>query len=258
MSAVSNRLEEIEAAEQITEVFSKNKVDDDIQAILKPLNILQLIYFRPKYKIRNGYITPIGYVHKIINFISNVFFVLLFIISTFYKSYLTFVLSQILHAFTLIINYLISLKHANENIQLVLKIQDVNRALKLKRVLLKTFVVWNWIWIIAFTCVIVLIYILSHLCFSYFSLLEILMDIVLLGLDMNVIYAVRVFKIITMSLRKWHEDMTKMIYNDFQNIRDTENVYKSYSNILDAYCLFTKVSQETVSHLTVMINQYFC
>ncbi|XP_048001326.1 uncharacterized protein LOC125238079 [Leguminivora glycinivorella] len=240
-------------------VDKDNVIDKDFQMMLKPLNILELIYFQPKFRITETLISPnsmrensiwslgvflmifanVGYVFMNsfvpgdgqITDIVNIFF---FADAVFYTVY-----SLLMFATNIIFK--------GKNVQLIIKMQKAYRVLGNEKGL-KIFQMSNLI----FVAGVFIVYFSYNLCYTILDIYRVshlMYDMALLYFDVNVIVAIRVVKFLEYELLLWKKKL-----NDFLKTCSTTNhkqlvkylkdvsyeekqLLNAYSNIIGAFKL---------------------
>ena len=134
-----------------------NIVDEDVQSILLPLNLMQYLILCPKYRIRNHLITPNSFIS---NFVSAVGILLLISIFThrgfvlfsdkdnsailFSSDTTSFCFDSIYYCLGFTLNFVFGIVHSKKNIKFVLTFQQVHRFLNCEK-LSKRFIMCSWI-----------------------------------------------------------------------------------------------------------------
>lgn len=252
---------EVLGQQNYTEVLLNNRIENNLQALLLPLNILQNIFCVPKYRIRDNYITPNSFTSQCLCFLGTSLYVSLYgyqiyqltvrnTISTDVTRFTSAIniSHNIIHVITCLLVYIVTQRHSNDNIQFLIKIQNVYRTTKFDRKHLKNLTIWNWVYVIIIICNSIMMHAYFHARLKYFDLIELILDIYKIGLGLNIIYSVSMLKLITSTTYSWLEDV-----NQKKEREDYVSYWKNMSSanfdILESYCHFKKAFEELVSIL---------
>ena len=247
-----------------------NLVVKELQSVLKPMNMMQAVFFCAKYKIRDNMIMT--------NSVSyNVFSIFAMFIVTCGCYYFTFesplrndemgikfyqhlvkVYIFIVICFGTFLNYCSNIMQRHSNILFVMKIQAIYTKIEINEVL-KRVIIPNWISVLALD-----FYHIMYIAFSYFIIdfLGLKMGLsfttyVWLSYDMNVFYATRVMKILTETVKSWVKKVKN--YEDVEHSQNEDywkTMFDVYLEILEAYKLYGKTFHHLVC-LFIHIKQYF-
>lgn len=193
------------------EVLLNNRVDNEFNKIMLPLNVLQQITFAQKYRIRYKFITPNNNITNLVAFC-----VLIFILSSSWYQYLTmelnsklsfskllqmasYILTQIFEPIVLLTNFAYIVRYSNTNVTLFLKLQRIAKFTKYSKH--KDFAIFNWVGLVIFVGfhVSVLIIIFIHHHFILWS------QIILLLINLNIFYTSRFVNLLRKSLVLWKD-----------------------------------------------------
>ncbi|XP_048001329.1 uncharacterized protein LOC125238082 [Leguminivora glycinivorella] len=251
-------------------VDKDNVIDKDFQMMLKPLNILELIYFQPKFRITETLISPnsmrensiwslgvflmifasVGYVFMNsfipgdgqITDIVNIFF---FADAVFYTVY-----SLLMFATNIIFK--------GKNVQLIIKMQKAYRVLGNENGL-KIFQMSNLI----FVAGVFLVYFSYNLCYTILDIYRVshlMYHVALFYFDVNVIVVIRVVKFLEYELLLWKEKLNdflktcsttnhKQLVKYFKDVSyEEKQLLSAYSNIIGAFKLCHNVFGMSVSN----------
>lgn len=236
-----------------------NNVDEEFQNLLRPLNLIQSIYFYPKYRIRDNFITSNSYATKLLAF----FVTIGYIIIPFYQmvvritghtsiigikkvfivpDYFAFANS----VFGFGINFLSCVLLSNSNISLVLRLQEAYRILICSKSKLKTLIIYNWISIIALLATDVIISVSFLYVLNNLSLFNVFPYFIYMSFDFNIIYAICMSRMLSKTIVMWNLRVSgedELCWKKMSN---------AYMNILEAYALYGKVFQSYVSTLNLL------
>lgn len=235
-------------------------IDEDIQSMLYPLNLLHKIFFCPKYQIRNNIILPNGYISKIVCLIVTVMYILLFLYRVYYvqplkTKQLIFVLIGSYYDFIavligLLLNYFVNLLDSRRNIDIVLKIQDLHRFLN-EKVNFDRFVVLNWISIIIASFLYFIIIVVGRITLNQPNF-EFICGFAFLRFDVNIIYITRFIKLLSIKMNLWINQAWDIRQMD-QDLIDSycKRMFQAYANILNIYDLLKASYQQLVSRFFI-------
>lgn len=237
---------------------SDNSVGKELQSALKPINMMLAIFFCAKYKIRNNMIKS----NSVFNNIISVFAMIILTCCCYYSTFdskflvnvngfiyiqhlakiyvfLVVVLGNILSCFT-------NISQKYNNVLFVIKIQAIYTKLKINKSL-KRFILPNWISVIA-----LIFYHISWILFSHFVIDFLDFGITItneiwLTLDMNILYATRIMKLLTNPLKSWMKNarMTECVYNS-EKETFWNTMLEVYMEIFEAYKIFEKTFKQLV------------
>lgn len=233
------------------EILLNNLVDKDVQAMFKPLNIMQLITFCPKYKIRDNFITPNCRVSKVISLIGTLAFIAILAkhISSFFIMPVTTtvlianVIDTTIYFIGYVVNFIVCVMYSDHNLMIVLSIQDVHRILNDKSQF-KSFTFWNWfiLFFVNFWNIAPFVY---HE-FSNFSLdLEML---ILMVFDCIVLYSIRILDLLESKVALWNMEVLKPRLNS--NTKEYNiKMFNVFVKIFECYDLYKTSYQYLVGIL---------
>ncbi|XP_063897098.1 uncharacterized protein LOC135118600 [Helicoverpa armigera] len=127
----------MEIFENSRQINSNNIVDSDVQSMLLPLNLLQNVFFCPKYRIKNDYITPTNLMSNLISSIATLVFIMIYA----YRNYLihfskmsqlstawkyTSYFNGFCYSLGFIMNLVIGIIQSQNSVQFVLTFQNVH------------------------------------------------------------------------------------------------------------------------------------
>lgn len=257
------------------ECLLNNRLNDDLQSFLKPLELTQLTMMQMKYTIRDNYITPNSYSYNIISFIIRILFLMSVNYGYAYQVMLktnnlniwttgvpAFLVGEIILNFNLICLCILNVKHSQLNVQLIVHIQESKNAIKYLKSDIKDLIICNWIYIlIAYFMSSIIgigwfifkmnIYMIMHAyCWVFF--------------DVSAIYAVCIIKLLKRCLIDWLKEMkyrTEMSVEDFLETEDLEYIRShwkelqdGFENLSKAYKIYGKVFSMVVSIIGTIVG----
>lgn len=241
------------------DVVADNFVDKDVQSMLLPLNLMQQLYFCPKYRIRGNFILPNNLFSRIISLCGTViflsflfyrFFSRIFIKSRseFYKidfdgiTCFDFIFSST----GFLINFFAVIFQTDKNVVFVSKFLYIHKFLNNKTAF-KHFIIGNWLSVIltlAFGIIFVVIVNLGLKLPSH----NLICGLILINADTNTVYAIRIIMLLKNKVHLWN--IQGLSFQSFEN-RDKVDyctkLYQVYIYILDCYDIYKVVFQKMVS-----------
>ena len=238
--------------------ISSFTVDEDVQSILLPFNLMEYITFCHKYTIKNNVITPKSLKSYLISMIGTLIIIFVLI----YRTYMIFfyydcygrnyILNYlgcydcIFYCFGFIMNFVNGIILSEKSIEFVYSFQKVHRFLK-NDTCFNQFIIWSWINVIGYT--------FGHNVFfitfcvytgeSYYLILSLVICVVL---DLNMIYATRGITVLKNKVVIWNVKAMKTL-KDINRENDTKEIFQAYVDILKCYNIHKFCFQHIVSTL---------
>lgn len=250
-----------------------NVLAKEFQSFFRPLNIMQVILFCPKYFIRNNVITRNGPKANAFCILGNFFIILIWllrIISTSSKTekyevkfslYVKIfsLISKVNFAVTclgFVINMFCNIVQGYNNVKLVLTLQKAMNVIKINKNIFVNLIFWNWAYLIGLC--------LWHFIFYFgvtaivrgLSLLDFFSEISTLIFDINVLYAIRICVLIRKITVVW----IKIVKNKLFSVEDTMFCKKMYDTLFFIKCacvLYNKVFQDLVRGKIIFVISCF-
>ncbi|KAF9799863.1 hypothetical protein SFRURICE_017097 [Spodoptera frugiperda] len=244
-------------------VLLGNKVGEDLQTVLKPVNLMQKILFCAKYSIRNNVITAKSYLYIILRIIIVFLFRCISVDFEFisFKSlendlrmlytFLCCSTDIILYVTGDFLDSLSIISHSRHNILLVLNIQYLFNVLQIKGEELKSLVFCSWVYIIIlnmFSISYILFYIFVSL---NWSVIEVIMAYMTIVFDVNIVNALILLKLIRHIIRTWirrvenSRSVGRLEHGELRTILDC------YQTIQESYIIIVKVFRLMIVYYTV-------
>ncbi|KAH9643032.1 hypothetical protein HF086_013593 [Spodoptera exigua] len=248
ITSIQKKMWDIAIQSQISS-YSNNRLDNNIYKTIQPFNLIFTLFVSSKFKIRNRYIFPCDKIYQIVIFIVNIFFftwslcnVISFTLNDNVKyGDKIYCLSIIFSSAFYFIDYLIliidNLFYSHTNIALIMKIQDITRAIDINKSF-RSYINWNFISLFI-SLAISLLTIIWFLNF-YISFADVSIDIMIVVFDVNLIYGIRILVLFNKYFGVWIESVYKMD-NQQNNEEDCNKLVKLYRDILEAYKLFIAI-----------------
>ncbi|PZC73334.1 hypothetical protein B5X24_HaOG200858 [Helicoverpa armigera] len=245
------------------QINSNNIVDSDVQSMLLPLNLLQNVFFCPKYRIKNNYITPTNLMSNLISSIATLVFIIMYA----YRNYLIglFKTSQFSTAWKyssyfngfcyslgFIMNLVIGIIQSQNSVQFVLTFQNVHRFLKNENGF-RSFIIWNWV-AVCLTLVYYVFFFIYQYTRGTIGKIHACVGFLLSSFDFNVVYATRLLRLLEYQLVLWNNRFFKL--RETSDIRDKDIIQKlfnAYANILECYDIIKISFQHYVSFTLQLI-----
>ena len=259
---------------QSFQVLPNNRIDKEIRELVRSFNFPLGILLSSKYKIRNNHIYP--FQNKCFFFLS--FCRMLFFNSMcFYRMYSTLstnvfakfvnsvsaqdftlifvlILFTLQHSFSFTMLFILDVVHSNNNVSFILNIQTIHKKIDFRKSF-PTYIIWNWISIFITITADISVFTTFYSSFSYMSavvdFLIMFTDWSFFAFDINLMIATRVIVLLRKYIEEWIGDVQKMndnhdidelychkMFETYQDILETYNLYKTLFHILVSLCLF--------------------
>lgn len=245
------------------EYLLNNFLERDLQDFLKPFILSQHLSLQSRFSIRDNFITTNGYIYKMAGFMAvacttaaNYFSVdILFKELTMIAGFLT--VAAYINCFfcsvASITLYADNILNAKYNVQFILKIQAVLRALRFCKNTMHGMVLYNRITVGVFTIYMFMVQI-SMFYVDNFNVAAILANVVVYFYDMTIIYAYAMLKLLRRSFEMWLEELK--IRNMLLNVTNTHlrsvvsdwpEIEGAFLNLSQAFRLSKKIVSIPVS-----------
>ena len=244
-------------------LVSNDTVDKDVQSMLLPLNLMQNIIFYPKYRIKNGVITPNSLFSKIVSMIATLVFIFGFVHFSYtalttlkglgHPTFMHVVscYNCIFYCFGVVLNFMIELFRTKRNVQFVLKFQKVHRFIN-NQSGFNNIIIWTWIIVIVILSIygIAFTYLNTKIASRFHSNCYVY---ILIVFDFNIVYITRILRFLENEVVLWN-------IRDF-NPHEIENMHggnyhnralQAYVEIMQCYDMFKHIFQEFVSNLLLL------
>ena len=239
-------------------VLLDNFVDKDVQSMLLPLNLMQNILFCPKYRIKDNFIYPNGFVTKLVSLCVMILSTISYCYQVYKQhidnnirnyviiSYISAYIELFMYFVGFIINYVINVLQTQRNISFILKVQQVHRFMN-ETCLFKRFIIWNWISVIAIfgSYAICLIYFIVGINTPAIDAFNFWVS--LFCFDLNYITAIRFIKLLGNKVHVWKIQTKHLRHMDHSESESyCRKMFQAYVNILECYEIYKKSFQYTV------------
>ncbi|PZC77056.1 hypothetical protein B5X24_HaOG200705 [Helicoverpa armigera] len=240
------------------EVLFDNIIEEDLQSLLKPFNLMTALWIGKKYTIRDNFITFNSNVYNYIGITLCVAFLIARVsyrlivegidLDSFAFSLLrtNAMLDLIIFLFGILLTYSTNIIHSYHNILLVLNVQNALRILKINRKDLRRLTVYNWttiacIW--AFFFVPHVFYSMGTKRFDIFENLGILFKI---SFDVNMMYIIFLVNLLEKILHEWIRNFEKSMFKTSDELYWKKMLYL-YLNVQESYQIVETVFRTHVS-----------
>ncbi|XP_073962930.1 uncharacterized protein [Choristoneura fumiferana] len=246
------------------EVLLNNLLDKEFQKMLFPLNLMQTVILQPKYRILNGFVTPIGLREYFICFLGVIVVIFVNLIKWYSsKFYYEVDLASVdtllafdtaFYSLSSFVLLTVNFVQSKNNVLLILKLQQVYKVFDSNSGLKKTR---------NYNCVAILIITLTCLLFLIINygrhFHQIIFVISLYYFDGNIIFAIQIMKFLEHEIKMWlkaldrfcvtcsepnHNKLTKY----FSEIEQQETrLFTAFLDIMEAFKLYKYIFQYSVS-----------
>lgn len=243
------------------ECLLNNIIDEDLQAALLPMSMIQKLFLTARYRIKNNFITP----NTKIDYLKSFIAIAALISSMLYRfsftsNFLDYPYTPILliliwfdfiyYSLTVTIIYIESALQSTNSVMIMIKLQQALHTIDFnKATFIREMKIWNWIYII---CIFGFYWIfnLPALLIEFNPAILLTMLPILL-IDLNVMYASRTVAFVNNCLSMWNE---KMVYTEKVLLRQVEGqVVDSFKNKAIARAYFDIVK---TFHLTGKVYRF--
>lgn len=237
------------------EVLLSNKIDNEFNRMLLPLNILQQITFAKKYIIRDKFITSNDTITNLVPF-----FVLIFIIlintyqclitkpNRLFSNMLQIVNQIVWLVFEpvcILINFAYTVRYSNIHVTLLLKLQRLAKFTKYSKY--KYFSIYNWIQAVG-----LVFYHVIMILFLYFMYSSVIWSVVfMLLINSYIYYTSRYVNLLKKNLVLWTDNIKQLeetistkTEEENDNIHQTEScvqLFNYFKDIMEAFCIVKKM-----------------
>lgn len=240
--------------------LTNNIVHKDVQTMLYPLNLVKVLSFTPRYRLKDDTIQPNTFRWHIIFLTVTLFIIILFIFryietctsnvtgDTFFM-FLMYNFDLIFYNAGFIMNYLTGLFKLKKSIEFVLIFQNVHRFINDSRSS-KSFIVWNWIFLVSGCFLYVFLFTIIFI-YVRLNLIIFLSTFLLIVFDLNEIYAIRVLKLLEIKIVLWSDRIIHVYGTKFERRNYHQRLYQAYVDILKCYNIHRDCVQY---HVSVLIS----
>ena len=238
-------------------LISNDAVDKDVQSMLLPLNLMHNIIFCPKYRIKDNVITPNSFITNFFAMIATLVYIFTFVHCTYlvtvnkeihtrstFMYYIPFY-NCFFYSFGLSMNFVNGVIRTKSNIQFVLMFQKVHRFINNESGF-KHIIIWSWIIFLEVLSIYTIV-------FTYFqiqigTLFSVYAIYFLIIFDFNVIYFMRVMRLLENELDLWNiQHLNLHEREDKYEINYCTTMFQAYVDILKCYNSHKDSFQQFVS-----------
>lgn len=256
MVSISTNSHEIES-QLVHETFLTNKIDQDVQSLIFPLNLMQILVLNPKYRIKNNFISPNNCFNKSILLCATLTFLSAYVYRVleisldsnlrrygtvsflYFASYFDF----IFYCTGFIMNFTINLSKTKKMVILILTFQEVHKLIN-NDYSFKWSVRKTWIYV-----TLIFVFYITIFLFMCFAPWHIVFNLVaLISLDSNLIYFIVMIKVLTEKAKLWNVKIMNLPKN-YCNDMHSKGLFDVYVGILKCYKILKNVFQQPVSLL---------
>lgn len=235
------------------EYLLNNDLDKNLQAFLKPLELIQLAMFQRKYRIRDNFITPNGNVVNSISFCVTFFYIIITLMNIdffneqgFQNDFLLHVGPQLYYFMGSIVFICLcfaNVINSDNNVKLILNIQTAKRVNKHCNDGMNRLIIENRIMCGISLIFVILVAITSYLCLNY-KITTVIDQVHKFHYDANIMYACRMVKLIRKSFVLWLKEMKIRMKLKSNSLIKME---VAFSNLIQAFRMYQKVFAIPVS-----------
>ncbi|PZC77061.1 hypothetical protein B5X24_HaOG200710 [Helicoverpa armigera] len=232
----------------------QNIIDKDLQSLLRPLNLMYILFGCAKYKIHDNKISPNSVIYNTISSITAIFIFCIsfyFMIGTFSLNFNGYIyinhLGKIYTYILLIVGCLSDLYtnifQKSNYISFVMNIQNIYRSLNISGIF-RSYIFPNWVSVIALNCFHFTWMFYTFYAFQSLDHSFVFASYYCIVFDMNIVYAIRIMRLINKSLKYWLEDVEmsgRFVTESYWN-----KMFETYIEILKTYQIIESTFQRTV------------
>lgn len=263
---VEKMLEKLNGNQEIAlKMSSNNFIDKDVQRIVFSLNSTLSLFLISKYSVKNDLIYPSGRISRLLSFCCISFIIISCVYRMFFLNIrdininMSTTEKDFLSLFTTVYfiiviigftaTFILNIVHKDRNVLLVLMIQSLYKSIDFSKSITR-FVVWNWISIITViasnTFINALYFSISNFTDVVDSILEIIFNVLYIGLEVNLVISVRIIILLRKYLQKWIQEVLMMSI-EHENEERCLKLLQIYQSILKTYNLYKIIFQILVS-----------
>ncbi|PZC77072.1 hypothetical protein B5X24_HaOG200722 [Helicoverpa armigera] len=238
-----------------------NVVEKEVLSLFKPFRMMHALFVTAKYKIKDDVISANTLLYTCMSGFTSIVILVFYFFSIFQTAFVfkwegLNLAKQVCNIFIYAIylmgsmmNFCSDIINKDFNVLLVYKIQSICETLKIKGKSLKNFIMINWIYVITLNVYHMWwIVFFSYAFSSSYLYYEVVTNYFYIIFDMNVLYGMRVMKIIRQPLQIWLEEvrnLNSVIDEDYEYFWN--KMFKIYEETLETYQIFAKIFRSVVS-----------
>nr|WCC57922.1 gustatory receptor 50.1 [Papilio memnon] len=259
-------------SDEINEFSSKNQIQSFVSEVLFPLTVMQFVSFSPKFYIRSSFVRPNGILTNfILCLITAVVFVSFGYFSYFHIKGMTSDVTDVLlyvyiflffiYALGYLVNAVVVVLQSPINVGLLIRIDVIERNLKIKKIEKRRLVIENWV-----LCIFVILFHISNSYVQFFYATASCVDIslsvfIVIPWDLNVIYSTIMVRLLRRQTDTWILNLKSLLKathssESFQNFH-WKAILIAYLNIIDSYTICEKITEITIIyHMIITFVQF--
>lgn len=241
--------------------ISNNKLDKEVFQMLRPLNLMQILLLNPKYHIKNNLINPNNCLNKFILISGAVMFLITYIyrimeiiLDDNFRRYSTtdfLMFASIFDFFYrcmgFFMNFMINFSQTKTEVLFVLYFQEVHRFIH-NKTCLKSFIMRSWMGVAALFGFYIIFLTYVYVLFLRPPWNVMFYILIMVTLDSNLIYAIRLIKLLTNKVVLWNIKFLLIRKNGCSK-QEITKMLKAYVQILKCYNFIVNIYQIRVSHI---------
>lgn len=240
------------------DILASNFLDKDVQSMLLPLNLMQILSLNPKYNIKNNFINPNNISDKfillcgiVIFLTSNVYRIVEILLDDNMKRYIRIeflyfasCLDFSFFCLGFITNFIINFIRTKETVKFILIFQEVHRYLH-NQARVKLFILRTWFCIGLLFGYYVLVIFYEYLMYLNPPWNVTFNLVIQITLDFNLIYAMRLIKLLTDKVDLWNRKLL-LSHKNGSNKRRCKIMFQAYVQIMKCYKIYKNIFQQSV------------
>lgn len=230
------------------------KLGKELEAVLKPLNVMDVLFLCTKYKLRKGKLIPHSSFYNVLS-ISFTFLLMLASCYIIFTSSLTVqmkscpyclqfirIIFYSLLAIGAFLNCYINIFRSKNMFLFLLKIKHVYKTLKMFKDI-KSLAFSNWCYVVILQVYHLHWIVYSCFCYTPLSVGNNVTGLFWIVLDAALLYAIRIMRLLTLPLEKWVKEIKLIRFDDEESWTKMLEVYK---DLLEAYGIFEETFETLV------------
>lgn len=231
-------------------IIRNNSIDKEIQAMLRPLNLMQSILLSPKYCIKKNLIIPNSLFATFVSLLGLICIIYFYFYRLVHQysdkelrqylniAYITSCFDTWYYCLSLFLSSIIIIVQVKYNIKFVLTFQIVHKLLYDKKKF-NLFTVGNWVYVLCifgFYSILAIIWIMFY---KNFPLYNWIAGLFLIRFDANIIYSIRCIQSLKDKMNLWNEELlNQSLTNRFCYKTYCKNMFVAYTNIIECYNIY--------------------
>lgn len=121
----------------------------------------------------------------------------------------------------------------------------IHKRVSLREKYIKEFIIYNWISSLAVVSINISFTVLFYMSTGY-EIFDIILDILMITFDLNVMYAIRLMKLLNRYLKEWNNDLSVIIRQESDGYYT--KMFEAFKDIIVAYGLYRKIFHALVRY----------